>query len=166
MNNRNLSYVCFCFVLFFGILNLNAQSKKKLKKYQVKYIDETITKKTDGLEETFKDVLMKVDFEGNVIEMTQFKKDGSMKSKTLSKYNKNGDLIQEEELDGGLKLKSRKTMSFNIDGEKISESEFDNLNRLIKKSIYIYDSKGFKVEKQVFDGNGKLILSKKIKYMN
>ncbi len=161
-----LKFCCVFLLIFLCGLNLKAQSKKKLKKYQIKLVEEVITKKTESEDETFKDVLMKVDMEGNVIETIQFKKDGSVKSKINCQYNKNGDLIQEEEFDGLGKLKGKKIMTYNIDGEKITESEFDNLNKLLKKSINTYNAKGLKTDKLIYDGNGKIISFKKYKYTN
>lgn len=151
-------------IIAFTSLNVNAQSKKKIREHKV--VSETVytTKTVNGKEVQIKDSYEEYDKNGNVVLKIEYNKEGAVKKTEKYKYNANKDKIEEIEYDGTGKLKSHFTYVYNSSGERIGEIEYDAAGKIIKQSLTTYDSKGFKVEKRIYDGDKKLIAVKKYTY--
>jgi uncharacterized protein YkuJ len=171
-------------------LVVTAQGKKTVKKFNLKSTTVNTTDYSDGKERTFTESIEKFDKEGNVIEDTEFNKDGTFKKKETRIYNKAGDITQEchydkndalinklvityndnndklseQKTDGNGKIISWVKYGYDAMGEKIFELELDEKGKTITKSLFSYDSKGLKKEKKVYDGNEVLLSVKKYTY--
>ena len=82
---RNL----LAFIFVFAAFQVFAQGKKDIKKYNIKAV--TITKNEDGKSLTEEKSVY--DKNGRLIELTDYNKDGQIKTIHKYKYNKSGDII-------------------------------------------------------------------------
>ena len=141
-----------------------AQSKKEIRKNNIKGVSEVITEYENGKESTHNDVSKKFDKEGEVIQEINYDKNGVLKEKILTKNNKDGDKIEEIIYDANSKQSLRYTYKYNNFGEKTEEIQYDAKNAVLTKSVYLNNSKGLKAEKKTYDAKGKLIQIKKYNY--
>ena len=83
--------------LLFALFNFAAiaQSKKDVKKLKIKASTTVVTETVDGNEKSRTDSYQKFDNAGNVIELVEYNKDGSIKKKEAHTYNKNNDVVEE-----------------------------------------------------------------------
>lgn len=139
-----------------------AQSKKDIRKNNVKTLTETITNYENGKETTLNDVFRRFDKNGEVIEEINYDKNGKMKSKTITKY-KDEDKTEETIFDANGKQLSREVYKYNVDGEKVEELHYDAKNELESRSLYTL-KRGLKLERKTYDEKGKLIQVKKYNY--
>jgi hypothetical protein len=147
-------------------IQIFAQSKKDLKKYNIKSVSELTTRTTDSGEISYKDCYQRFDNNGNTIEEINYRKDGTIKERNIRKFDSSNNLLSEEEQDATGKLKKKQVYQYNMEGDRIGETEYDEFNKLSKKTVILYNNKGFKMEKQIYDGNLKLITIKKYEYTN
>ncbi len=70
-----------------------AQSKKTIKKLNIKSTTITIVETVDDKEKTRTDAYQKFNKAGQTIEDFEYNKDATFKKKEFKKYNKNDDLI-------------------------------------------------------------------------
>lgn len=153
-----LIYALFAFLLV-GNTTI-AQSKKDIKKNKIGSL--TVTE-TSG-SKTINDSKTTYDENGEVIEKSEYNKDGILKKTMKYKMNNLGDVVQEEEYDEKNSLKEKTIISYNASGDKKDELVYDSNNKLVKKHVYVYDKKGLKTERKTYDASGKLISSKKYTY--
>lgn len=73
----------------------DAQSKKKVRKYFIKSVTESITEKINEGETVRMKSFKIYDGNGNIIEETDYHKDGTFKSKTTRKFNIKNDVTEE-----------------------------------------------------------------------
>ncbi len=147
-------------MIFLFVLNGNAQKRKDLKKYHVKTITEFKTEDGKSLIEE-KNIF---DKNGNLLEKTNYNKEGQLKSVFKYTYNASDDVVTEEEYGADGKLKEKKVYLYNGLGEKTEEQIFGSDLKLQKKHVYIYDAKGFKIERKTLDATGALKSVKKYNY--
>jgi hypothetical protein len=172
-------------------INLNAQSKKEIKKFKIKSATVVVTENTDGKEKTRTDSYEKFDNSGNVTEEVEYNKDGTfrkkeshkynknndatedvvydekgnVKKKTLTEYNTNKDKTTETVYDGGGKMLEKTQFGYNAKGDRTFEVTMDDKGKVTKKSIYAYDNKtGLKIEKKTTNEKGDVISTKKFTY--
>lgn len=153
----------FIYLLFTCLLvsyTTNAQSKKEIKKNKISSV--TVTE-TSG-SKTINDSKTTYDENGEVIEKSEYNKDGVLKKTMKYKMNNLGDVIQEEEYDEKNTLKEKTIISYNANGDKKDELVYDSNGKLIKKHVYVYDKKGLKTERKTLDAAGKLVSVKKYTY--
>ncbi len=162
ITKNNLFFFTVIFLLF--CLRSFAQSKKELRKNNVKGITEIITEYENGKESTHNDVSKKFDKEGETIQEINYDKNGVLKEKILTKNNKDGDKLEETIFDGNGKQSKRFTYKYDGFGQKIEEIEYDAKNTLLTKSVYVNNAKGLKSERKMYDAKGKLIQIKKYIY--
>lgn len=141
------------------INNSSAQSKKDIRKYNIKVEIETIQEGNA----TYKSEQTIYDNNGNEIEWIKYNKDGSIKRKRIFKYDKKNNLIEEQEYEG-TQLVKKIVYTYNNFDEKTSVITYDNNNQILKKEIYTYNNKGLKAEKKVYDKNDKLIATHTYQY--
>jgi uncharacterized protein YkuJ len=161
------SFFKFLIVILFPIWgsgDIFAQSKKDIRKNNIKGITEIITEYDGGKEVTHNDVSRKFDKEGEVIQEINYDKNGVLKEKTLTKNNKDGDKIEETIFDANGKQSKRFAYKYDGFGQKIEEIEYDAKNILFTKSVYSNNAKGLKTERKTYDAKGKLIQVKKYIY--
>ena len=150
-----------CLLVFMSSITF-AQKKKTLKEYDIKSITETITNIENGKSYTTKESSITLYKNGNPIIEIKYNKDGSIKKKTITKYDEKKNRIEEIDYDGAGKIVSKQTYIYNSKGDRSIDMEYDANNVLVKKEVYSYDNKGFKTEKKVYNGN--TILLKTHKY--
>lgn len=155
---------CLMMICLMFVGSLYSQSKKKIREHKI--ISETTynLKIIDGKEVSIKDSYEVYDKNGNVIEQTEYNKEGAIKKTEKTVYNANKDKIEEATYDGSGNLKSKKAYTYNSSGEKIGEIEYDGNGSIIKQSLTLFDTQGFKTGKRTYDGNKKLISTKKYVY--
>lgn len=154
---KYLLFFLFPFLVF-------SQSKKDVRKNNIKSVTEVITEYENGKESTHNDVSKKFDKNGAVIQEINYDKNGVLKEKILTKNNKEGDKIEEAYFDANGKQFERFTYKYNDSGEKTEEIKYDAKNVLISKSVYTINKNGLKTEKKTYDTKGKLIQVKKYMY--
>jgi hypothetical protein len=140
-----------------------AQSKKDIRKNNVKTLTETITTFENGKETTRNDLIQKFDKKGQVIEETRYDKSGKFKEKVVTKYNNLDDKTEEIIYDANGKQHSREIYKYDAEGDKSEEWHYDDRNELVSKSFYT-TKKGLRIERKTYDMKGKLIQSKKYEY--
>ena len=147
-----------------SISSIYSQSKKKIREHKI--ISETTynSKVIDGKEVSIKDSYVVYDKNGNVVEETEYNKEGKVKKTEKTVYNANKDKIEEATYDANGKLKSKTAYAYNASGEKVGEIEYDEAGKIIRQTLTVFDAKGFKIEKRVFDSNKKLLYVKKYVY--
>ncbi len=181
-----------CFFLFLLLLNSisNAQSKKEIKKYKISSTTETLTEWVAGKEVSRTELSEIYDNNGNVIESTEYNKDGSFKKKESRKYNKSGEITEEVKYSERGTIISKTIYSYNANNDKVTEQTFDvngklvewikygydSLNqkifelqldeqgKVLKKSMYTYTKNGLRKEKKTYNGKEELISVKKYMY--
>lgn len=140
-----------------------AQSKKDIKKNKVKSLTETIISYENGKEIIHNDLIRKFDKNGQVIEETNFDKNGKIKTKTISKFNNLEDKVEETVLDGNNRQISREVYKYDAEDEKSEEWHYNEKNEFESKSVYVVKN-GLKIERKTYDSKGKLIQLKKYIY--
>jgi hypothetical protein len=161
---RSLKILMLFLIVNFCSKTTIAQSKKKIRKYQIREITEQSNLKSSNHTETYNETKSKFDVNGFLIEKLDYKKDGQIKTRQVNKYDKNGFLLEEIEYDGFNQLKKKKKYTYNFEGEKLVENEYDKTDQLFRKTINKYDARGFRIEKQVYDQQGNLLHVKKYIY--
>ena len=148
---------------FLGLQSF-AQSKKDIRKNNIKGITEVVIEYENGKETTHNDVAKRFDKEGEVIQEINYDKNGVLKEKIVTKNNRDGDKIEEVFYDATGKQSKRFTYKYDSFGEKTEEIQYDAKNILLTKSIYSNNNKGLKAERKTYDAKGKLIQIKKYVY--
>lgn len=141
-----------------------AQSKKDIRKNNIKGLTEVVTEYENGKEITHNDVAKKFDKQGEVIQEVNYDRNGALKEKIVTKNNKDGDKIEEIFYDANGKQSKRFTYKYDSFGEKTEEIQYDAKNVLLTKSVYSNNNKGLKAERKTYDAKGKLIQLKKYVY--
>jgi len=140
------------------------QSKKEAKKNKIK--SATVWKATtdNGTAVSIKESYEEYDNNGNTIFKIDYKKDGSIKTKTTLKYDKYQNKIEEEESNLKENTIIKRVFKYNANNDKTEEYEYDSTGKLLKKSIYSYDLKGLKTSKQTFNESNVIESLKKWAY--
>ena len=152
--------IIILFISFF-VASAFAQSKKDMKKvnkFDVKSMTETITEMEDGKEITYKDTYTAFDKNGNVIEKDEYHKDGSLKYKSFAKYDGKGNKLEDSYTETGGKKEEgkhkeknvRHTYKYDVNNNKIEEIEMDNTGKVIYKMQISYNIKGDKTLENIF----------------
>lgn len=147
-------------LIIFSFYFLIAQSKKEIRKLKIKSItvSETSNAKTNYESKAL------YDKNGEIVEETDFSKEGIIKSTHKYKRNKDGNVIEETEYDGRNQLIEKKEIKYNALGEKTEELSYNEANKLLKKSTIVYNNQGLKIEKKIYDASNKLTSVKKYQY--
>ena len=162
--NNFFRFLVVTMLFLSGIFSCFAQSKKAIRKNNIKGITEVVTEYEAGKESTHNDVAKKFDRDGEVIQEINYDKNGILKEKILTKNNKDGDKIEETFFGADGKQSRRFAYKYDSFGEKIEEIQYDAKNELFTKSVYVNNNKGLKAEKKTYDAKGKLIQVKKYIY--
>ena len=120
--------------LFF-LLPAFSQSKKQVKSLGIKSSMETITDKVDGKDNTYKDLFKVYDKNGNLIEETEYKKDGNIKKRSTWKYDGSGNKIEETEFHPEKKIDRKTAYKYNSSGLRSEETEMDGNSKVLKKIV-------------------------------
>jgi glycogen debranching enzyme len=158
--SKNILSLLLIFISLFSF----AQSKKDIRNNKIASETAMITVTENGKEITYKDSYTIYDKNGNVIEQTEFNRDGSIKNKETNKFDANKNKIETTEYNEKDKTTTKTTFVYDKNDNKILETEYDGKGKIIRQSAYIYNNKGFKTEKRTVDGNKKLIAIKKHSY--
>lgn len=148
-------------LLMLGVFNgeLIAQKKKEIKKNKIKSMS---IYSTEGGKE-FREMFIRYDANGNILEEGEYKNDGSVVRKEVNKYDKNNEQV-EHIIYNGPNIKKKVTSSYNAFGDKVTEIDYDDKGNVIRKSVFTYDKRGLKQEKKVYDSKGNLISTKRYNY--
>ena len=109
-----------------------SQSKKEVKQYKIKASAVSVMENGKTINEN-KTIF---DSKGNEIEVTDYNKEGVIKSIHKFKYNSDGDEIEDEQYDANNKLVEKKITKYNMSGEKTEENYFDATGKPTKKHLY------------------------------
>ena len=186
-----MKYFIFLF-LFMGCSDVFAQSKKEVKKHNIKSctVSVTVPDSATGKEKTFTDSYMAFDKSGQVIEEKEYDRNGKFRKHESHKYNKNNDetesIVYDENgsiarktsteynslndkksesiFNGKGALLEKTQFLYNPDGEKISEIVTDGQAKTISRSVFVYDNNGLKIERKTYNAAGQLVMIKKFSY--
>ena len=141
----------------FSILTLTSfsQSKKEVKKLGIKSSVTVVTESIEGKEKTRTDMSQKFDKNGNVIELIEYNKDGSIKKKEAQTYNKNNDITEELIFDEKGNLKKKITTEYNSNKDKTFETTSDANGKLLEKTQHGYNAKGDRSYEITMDEKGR-----------
>ncbi len=155
-----MKFIILLFTLAFLPKLVFAQGKKELKKSKVQSIVVT-NLENNKVSNVSKSIY---DENGELIEDTEYNKDGNIKKTTLFKYNTLGDVIEEIELDQQKKIIEKRIIRYNLKGKKLEEIVFDKQNRNIKKVFFAYNEKGLKTLRTTTDSTGAVLQVRKFIY--
>jgi hypothetical protein len=141
-------------------VSLNAQSKKAIKKNNVRSVN--IIDLENGRNLNSHRVLYNKD--GEMTEETDYDKEGNLKWIKKYKYNGEGDVTEEEENDIKNNKLEKHIYKYNSLGEKTEEQVWDGSGKIVKTHYYTYDGRGLKTERKTVDNTGKTIAVKKYTY--
>ena len=121
-----------------------------------------VTETENGKEVTRKDSYTAYDKDANIIEIQNYRKDGTLKHKGTTKYDSKGNKIEETIFDAAeTQPKPEKNVKhiskYDGNNNKIEDLEYDGSEKLIRKIQYSYNSKGDKILEVEFDATAKLI---------
>ncbi len=152
------------FLLFFYVsaYSQNKKEKKEVKSHRIKTATEMVTETENGKEVTRKDSYTAYDKDANIIEIQNYRKDGTLKHKGTTKYDSKGNKIEETIFDAAeTQPKPEKNVKhiskYDGNNNKIEDLEYDGSEKLIRKIQYSYNSKGDKILEVEFDATAKLI---------
>ncbi|MDQ3049540.1 MAG: hypothetical protein M3Q95_01510 [Bacteroidota bacterium] len=178
-------------LLFIVQSDVFSQSKKDIKKYNIKSTTVTVVDLAGGKEVSHIETVEKYDKDGNVTEDLEYNKNGTFRKNEIRTYNKAGEITYEAKYDekGVLLYKLVTTYNVNNDklteqktdgsgkiilwikygydsmGDKIFELELDEKGKTLKKSMFTYDKNGLRKEKKIYNGKEELIAIKKYTYV-
>lgn len=152
--------IFYSLILISSYSVLFSQSKKDIKKNKITSV--AVTESHDG--KSITDSKTIYDASGEIIEKTEYTKEGLLKKTIKYKLNNLGDVVSEEEYDERNILKEKTEIKYNALGDKKEELVYDASNKLIKKNLYVYDAKGLKIERKTVDISGRTIADKKYTY--
>jgi hypothetical protein len=151
--------LAFALLLFFTAPAF-AQSKKSIKKNGVRSV--SIVDLENGRNLNSHRVVYNKD--GEMVEETDYDKEGNLKWVKKYKYNGDGDVIEEEENDTKNNKVEKHVYKYSSLGEKTEEQVWDGTGKIVKTHYYAYDGRGLKVERKTVDATGKTIAVKKYTY--
>lgn len=151
---------------------LSAQSKKKLRTYDISKKTETVTKYKDGVEDkTYVSEYEKFNKDGEWIERVELNKNGEIKKREARKYRKK--VIIEEVKDYPLEKEwTEKTPSYDhirytFHKEDLIKKEDLNRKGEVKETkSYTYNKYGDQIEEITTDENGELVKKEIYTYDN
>ena len=109
-----------------------AQSKKDIKKNKIASV--TVTETANG--KTIDDSKTMYDANGEVIEKSEYNKEGSLKKTMKYKFNNLGDAVEEYEYDEKHNLKEQTLIRYNANGGKKEKLVYDGDTKLLNKDEY------------------------------
>lgn len=155
----------FVLIMFCGLIagQLSAQSKKKLRTYDISKKTETVTKYKNGAEDrTYVSQYEKYDKNGEWIEKVDLQKDGEIKKREVRKYNRKR--IVEEIKDKPLEKEwTEKTpdydhLRYTFDkGDLIKEEKLNRKGEVKETKVYNYNKFGDEIEEITTDKNGDIV---------
>ncbi|MFM7023092.1 MAG: hypothetical protein ACKOXB_08945 [Flavobacteriales bacterium] len=159
MHLRSL-YLCLFISLLAG--SAWAQSKKDVKKYNIKSATETVTATINGKEITYVESVTTYNKEGKETSVTVNNPDGTLKKKESTTYNKEGKKTEKYEYktkeNAALTVNKRVSYKYNAQGDKSEEVHYEgNTTKVIKREVYEYNSQGERVLETTYDSEGKVI---------
>lgn len=155
------------------------QSKKDVKENKIKSVTEFVTFTENGKEITYKASYIAFNKKGEVIEETEFTKNGTIKKRETKKYDVNDNKTEETFFE----LKEKKTpkpapekveitnirtvFKYNAHNDKIEIIELDVTNsKLITKQLFFYNNKGEKDKEETYNAENKIIKKATFFYNN
>jgi hypothetical protein len=120
----------------------------------------------DGKEFLDSKTISKYNSDGNMIEESSYKSDGSLSSKFIFKYDSNGNEIESSCYESDGSLDSKTIFKYNSDGNMIGSSRYESDGSLSSKEIYKFDSNGKKVEVLIYNSDGEVVLTYISKYFD
>ncbi|NVO19908.1 MAG: hypothetical protein HXX13_09415 [Bacteroidetes bacterium] len=155
-----LGIVCLlCFYLI-----APCQSDKDIKKNKIKSITTWQSTKESGPDNPLKESFETYDKEGNMTQQIEYKADGSVDKKEVSRFDKSGNKIEEIKYEGDNVISSRKTLKYDKFQNKIEEDEFSPSGILLKKTLILYQPTGEKLSETILDGTGLLLKKTEYRY--
>lgn len=182
MINMIRTFLLLSILIFF--FNVSAQSKKEIRKYNIKSSTVTVDEvDNSGERKTRTDKIIEWDKNGNIIKDFEYNKDGKLKKGVKAKFDKNDKIIEEIFYDQDENIKETITYSYNRlnqrilstiyndkmevseivkyeyngFGELVSEISSDKNGILISQSIYKYDNKGLRTERTIINNKGEVV---------
>lgn len=172
--NYIFTYLFICLFLNYSF----GQSKKDIKENKIKSVTEFVTVSENGKEITYKASYIAFNKKGDVVEETEFTKNGTIKKRETKKYDIN-DNKTEETLFELKEKKAPKTapekveitnlktvLKYNAHNDKIEITELDATNsKLITRQLFFYNNKGEKDKEETYDAENRII-KKAVFYYN
>lgn len=152
---RVLLCACFCHVS-----TLEAQSKKKIKKFNIHTCMVTEQKGSATITVS-KSVYTQ---NGLLSEEYTYNNQGLLESLKKFSYNAKGNPLMERKFDSQNRLVETKTFKYNAANQKTEELTFDEKFKMKKREVFSYDTKGLKKEKKTFNDKNSLVSVKKYIY--
>lgn len=101
----------------------------------------------------------KYDVYENLIEVNEYKSDGSLEARQIYKHDTKGNEIEYNFFDATVSLKSRGTYEYDAKGNVVEENHYDSTGILDSKYNYQYDERGNEIMARSY--NSELQLKKK-----
>jgi predicted mannosyl-3-phosphoglycerate phosphatase (HAD superfamily) len=161
---KSISFYTLLSLIILFTVSVSAQSKKDIRNNKIVSELCTISVTENGKDISYKDSYTVYDKNGNIVEQTEFNRDGSIKFKEINKYDAKKNKIEKTEYSDKDKKTIKTTYGYNANDDKVMETEYDNTGAIYRQSVFLYNNKGFKTEKRTIDGNKKLIAIKKYIY--
>jgi hypothetical protein len=150
-----------CMVLLcVGATDALAQSKKSIKKNNVRSV--SIVDLENG--KTLNSHRALYNKDGEVLEESDYDKEGNLKWVKKYKYNSEGDVTEEEENDIKNNTVEKHIYKYNSLGEKTEEQVWDGSGKVLRTHYYSYDGRGLKTERKTVDATGKTVSVKRYNY--
>lgn len=129
---------------------------------KIKSVTDWVTVVNNGQKVTYKDEYKEYDKQGNRIVLINFRKDGTIRLKEVSRYDKFGNRIEkssyEEVKDQAAEIKrNHKTYVFNAYREKTEENEYNTKGEIKSKTLFTYNGDGKCVSEIKYNKDGRLI---------
>ncbi|MBK5286155.1 MAG: hypothetical protein JJE25_12205, partial [Bacteroidia bacterium] len=140
-----MSRVAFLLLLIF-CSSAFAQSKKELKKFNIKSCTVTVTAidSSTGKEKIFTDSYNAYDKNGKMTEEKEYDRNGNFRKHECHKYNKNGSETEWTVFDAKGNIIRKTVTDYNSNNDKKTESIFDGTGTLIEKTQFNYNAEGVK----------------------
>ncbi|HKK88962.1 MAG TPA: hypothetical protein VJ917_08935, partial [Saprospiraceae bacterium] len=101
-----------------------------------------------------RDVQIKYDHYGNLIEKSFYKPDGSLFLKYTKKYDEKGNMIQRSQYNSDGIMFSKETSTYDQNGNKISWIYFNADSSLFFRETYKYDENGNMIQWSLYNSDG------------
>jgi hypothetical protein len=164
MNRYTLHIFSLFWAFAFSAQLCVAQSKKLIRLNKIKSATEHTTKMVDGKELSYKSTYWTFDTKtGETTEKTEFFPDGSVRKKSVTKYDSKENIIEETEFsvkdktpdDGSRNTKT--TYKYNSSNDKTEEVQYDGSGKVLKRIVFSYNANGNKTMEVKYDGENKLL---------
>jgi membrane-associated HD superfamily phosphohydrolase len=128
---------------------------------KVKLITEWVSDHKDGKVNRYKNEEKEYDKRGNQVSYVNYRKDGSIRDKEISRYDNFGNRIEKISFEEVKESKANslydhRTYKYNAHGKKTEESEYNREGQLKNRTVYSYNADGKRTGEVEYDRDGQV----------